>query len=311
MRQFRNLLPRAKVGFGVPLVVAGAVVAAVAVPGTSNACFPIRGGKGFRITSLVTAYPACSGPTVQLYPGVRRCLVYTAHDLLHVPITVSSLSVVGVTLTTQPRDPALPPCSTAELDLSKSSFSGSLVVPALGVASVAEPITLVDDGANQDNCESATFNFVYSGTGTYTDTTATALASFPNPSSEDQRVAFIATVTPTVREPNKPTGAVSFYLCTSARCPSPVLLGSANLGTEGRAGWSTSSLAAGTNLIEAIYKSPATDFAGSTSTLVAQVVEQAKHRHDRRSCRLARNGGTRNAPSYFYGTLVNCTAASP
>ncbi|HYA45766.1 MAG TPA: Ig-like domain-containing protein [Acidimicrobiales bacterium] len=275
MRQLRRVLLSAKVGIGLPVVVAGTLVAAVLVPGTSNACFPISGGKGFGITSVLTAYPSCSGPTAYLYPGVRRCLVYTAHNPLHVPITVNSLGITSVTLTTQPRDPSLPACNTAELDLSRASFSGSLVVPALGAASVAEPISLIDNGANQDNCENATFNFVYTGTGTYTDTTSTVLTSAPNPSKSGQMVTFIATVTPTDSPPSNPTGTVGFYLCPTVNCVSARLLGSVSVGRDGRATYSTSTLPVGTDLVEAVYKSPATDFAGSTSALVAQVVKPA------------------------------------
>jgi hypothetical protein len=262
-------------GVASTIVVAGAVVAAVVVPGTSNACFPINGGKGFTITSAITAYPSCSGPIVYLYPGVRRCLVYTAHNPLNVPITVSSLSIAGVTLTTQPRDPALPVCTVAELDLSMASFSGSLVVPGLGTNSVAEPITLVNSGANQDNCEAATFNFVYSGAGSYTDTTTTFLNSAPNPSKNGRMVTFDAAVTPTGSPPSSPTGTVGFYLCRAANCASTTLLGSTSLGKDGQASYSTSTLAVGTDLVEAIFKSPTTDFAGSTSAVVSQVVQPA------------------------------------
>jgi hypothetical protein len=271
------VLLSAKVGIGFSVFAAGAFVAAVVGPGPSNACFKLNGGKGFTITSVVTTYPACSGPTVYLYPGVQRCLVYTAHNPLAVPLTVNSLGIASVTLTTQPRDQALPPCTTAELDLSKSSFSGSLVVPALGTNSVAEPIRLIENGTNQDNCERAVFDFVYTGNATYTDTTTTALTSSPNPSRAGQTVTFVATVTPTGTPPGSPTGAVSFYLCPSANCAPATLLGSASVGTEGRASYTTASLAPGTNLVEAVYESAATDFTGSTSGTVSQVVQALRY----------------------------------
>jgi len=273
LRQLSKLLLSARAGIAVPVVVAGAVVTAIVVPRTWNACFSISGGKGFSITSIMTAYPSCSGPAIYLYPGVRRCLVYTAHNPLHVPITVSSLSISRVTLTTQPRDPALPACRTAELDLSRASFSGSLIVPALGTSSVDETITLIDTVTNQDNCEAATFNFVYSGAATYTDTTTTSLTSAPNPSKSGRTVTFIATVTPTGSPPSNPTGTVDFYLCRAVNCASTAMLGSVGIGKDGQATYSTPSLAVGTDLVEAVYKSPTTDFTGSTSALVSQVVQ--------------------------------------
>ena len=276
-RQLRQVLLNAKVGIGFAVFAAGVLVAAVVVPGSSNACFGLSGGRGFTITSVVTAYPACSGPSVALYPGVKRCLVYTAHNPLAVPLTVKSLNIASVTLTTQPRNRALPPCSTNELDLSATTFSGALVVPPLGTGNAAETITLTDTRTNQDNCEKATFDFVYAGSATYTETTSTSLASSPNPSKLGQTVSFVATVTPADLPPSKPTGTVNLYLCSLASCTSSTLLGSATLNGEGKATWSTSALPAGTDLIEAVYNSPSSDFGGSTSTPLSQVVQSAKY----------------------------------
>jgi Ca2+-binding RTX toxin-like protein len=275
--QLRQVLLSAKVGIGFSIFIVGALVLATSLTGSSNACFNLSGGKGFSITSIVTAYPACSGATVDLYPGVERCLVYTAHNPLTVPLTVGSLNVVTVTLATQPRDPALPACTASQLDLSKAGFSGSLPVPPLGTASVAERLTFIDTSTNQDNCEDATFNFVYSGAATYVDTTTTVLTSSPTPSKVGQVVTFMASVSATGTPPSKPTGTVSFYLCASVGCASPALLGSANLGGDGRASYSTAGLAAGAHLVEAVYKSPAREFAGSTSALLSQVVRPAKY----------------------------------
>jgi hypothetical protein len=202
--------------------------------------------------------------------------VYTARNPLRVPITVSSLGIARVTLSTQPRDPALPPFQAAELDLSRSGFSGSLVVPALGANNVAAAITLVDNGANQDNCQRASFEFVYAGVATYTETTTTTLTSWPNPGRTGQVVTLTATVTPTDAPPGRPTGHVSFELCSSVSCPSPHLLGTAGVGADGRAVWSTTALPVGTDLVEAMYTSPATEFIGSTSALVSQVVQPAR-----------------------------------
>ena len=151
---------------------------------------------------------------------------------------------------------------------------------ASGTNAVSVPISLFDTDTNQDSCENTTFNFVYSGTANYTDTTTTTLTSSPNPSASGSSVTFTATVVPTGTPPSNPTGTVDFYLCSTASCSSTTLLGSGSLGAHGQAKYSTSSLAAGTDIIEAIYQGAPTDFSGSTSNTVSQVVTAPDRHHD-------------------------------
>ena len=226
--------------------------------------FGLTSGTGFTITSTISSTPTPSYSAAVLYPGVQRYLWYTAHNPLKVPITVTSMSVVAVT----------PPlgCPTSNLDYSQTMFSGSLVVPPLGTNTVSVPISLIDTHTNQDACENTTFNFVYSGKATYTDTTTTALTSWPNPSTSGRLVTFVATVVPTGTPPSNPTGTVNFYLCATTSCSSTTLLGLGSLDAYGQAQYSTSSLAVGTGFIEAVYQGASTDFSASTSNTVSQVV---------------------------------------
>jgi hypothetical protein len=235
--------------------------------------FGLTSGTGFTITSTISSSPTTQVAAV-LYPGANRYLWYTAHNPLTVPITVTSMKIATVT-SQSPTG-----CPTSNLNYGQTTFSGTptLVVPARvgtvdGTNSVPVPISLYDTNTNQDRCEGVTFNFVYAGTANYTDTTTTALTSSPNPSASGSSVTFVATVVPTGTPPSNPTGTVNFYQCATAACSgTPTLLGSGSLGAHGQAKYSTSSLAVGTDIIEAIYQGAPTDFSGSTSNTVSQVV---------------------------------------
>jgi hypothetical protein len=65
---------------------------------------------------------------------------------------------------------------------------------------------------------------------------------------------------------------VDFYFCSTVGCTPTTPLGSGSLGAHGQARYSTSSLAVGTDIIEAVYQGAPTDFSGSTSNTVSQVV---------------------------------------
>ena len=240
---------------------------------TSWPAFGLTSGTGFTITSTISSSSISQTPAL-LYPVAPRYLWYTAHNPLTVPITVTSMKIATVT-SQSPTG-----CPTSNLNYSQTTFPGTptLVVPARvgatdGTNSVPVPISLYDTNTNQDRCEGVTFNFVYAGTANYTDTTTTALTSSPNPSASGSSVTFVATVVPTGTPPSNPTGTVNFYQCATAACSgTPTLLGSGSLGAHGQAKYSTSSLAVGTDIIEAIYQGAPTDFSGSTSNTVSQVV---------------------------------------
>ena len=92
----------------------------------------------------------------------------------------------------------------------------------------------------------------------------TALTSSANPSTIGQLVTFTAAVTGSGGNTTVPTGTVSFLDGTTA-------LGSGPLNGAGQATFSTSSLGAGSHSMTVVYGGDA-NFAGSTSTIVTQVV---------------------------------------
>ena len=227
----------------------------------------------FTVTSTVYPSPACTGSPALLYPGVARCDVFTVQNTLNVPITVQS-----VTSSLDPNFAAPPAQCAPPTSFTLPTFSGAVAVPAGASVNLAGvPIELQDSGANQSACKNLQYHFVYSGTAQFTDATSTALTSSPNPATPGQSVTFKATVTPAnpSADPSLPTGSVSFYKCTtSSVCtPSaPNLLGSGSIGAGGVATLSTSTLSTGTAFVEAVYGASGTDFSGSTSNVVTQVV---------------------------------------
>jgi hypothetical protein len=95
--------------------------------------------------------------------------------------------------------------------------------------------------------------------------TATSIASFPNPSTIFQPVTVVAHVTVTSSNGGTPTGTITFMKGNTALAP-PV-----SLDSSGTAKLVTSSLSLGNNNVKAVYGgSPA--YMGSTSTAVTQVV---------------------------------------
>ncbi|MHB8329734.1 MAG: hypothetical protein ACYDD6_08950, partial [Acidimicrobiales bacterium] len=174
---------------------------------TSKPNLALAAGSDFTIASAITAsYPGCSGATALLYPGVQRCIAYSVHNNLPVPITVQS-----ITIATDPSSPPPPSCPGSELDLSGAGFSGSFTVPPDATAtSPGEPISMVDNG-NQDACQNVKFQFVYSASAAYSkvSATSTSLSSSQNPTIVGRQVTFTATVSSTPAGPA--TGAVSFY----------------------------------------------------------------------------------------------------
>jgi len=260
----------AALAFGLVSVVAGP---------TQSPRFMLTSGTGFTLTSTIYTtpsgpYPAttCSGTPDLLYPGVTRCDVFTVHNTVSVPITVQS-----ITTTLNSSYPA-PPAVCGGINLTLPSFSGSFTVAGGGTANLpGVPIALKDSGTNQDACENFTYHFLYSGTAQYTDATTTVLTSSPNPSASGHSVTFTATVTANnaSSDPSGPTGTVTFNKCPTAACGTTASLGTGTIGAGGKATFSTSSLPVGTTYVEAVYPGASTNFTGSTSNVVAQVVPGA------------------------------------
>jgi hypothetical protein len=231
--------------------------------------FVLTSGTGFNITSTVYPSPACSGTPALLYPGTTRCAVFSVHNSLTVPITVLTITTALNGSYTAP--PAI--CAGAYLTL--PTYSRSFTVPGGGSAnSPGVPIALKDSGTNQDVCENFTYHLLISGTAQYTDATTTVLASSTNASVSGHSVSFTATVTANnaSSDPSLPSGTVTFYSCPSASCASTTLLGTGTIGAGGQATLSTSNLRVGTTYVEAVYGGNSTNFSGSTSNVITQVV---------------------------------------
>ena len=96
--------------------------------------------------------------------------------------------------------------------------------------------------------------------------TVTGVRSSANPSVFGQQATFTATVTPSVANSNTPTGAVIF-------ADGATTLGAINL-SSGTATFSTTGLSVGSHSITASYFGDS-NFAGSVSTTLTQVVSQA------------------------------------
>jgi hypothetical protein len=199
----------------IALFVAALVFSAISVviDKTRSPNLDLAASSSFAITSSVSSSSSTQIPA-DLEPGATRYLWYTVHNSLSVPVTVHSLDIDSVS--------APASCPTSNLDVSNTSFSGSLVVPAKvgavpGTNSVAVPIELLAAADNQDGCKSVTFNFSFTGSATYVQVydTSTALTSSQNPSTVGQSVTYTAAVTGIVGSgqdplPDGPTGTVTF-----------------------------------------------------------------------------------------------------
>jgi len=122
-------------------------------------------------------------------------------------------------------------------------------------------ITAVYSGDGGANFLPSTSSPLTQIVGKASDATSTPVGS-PNPAPPKQSVTFTVTVT-AENSPLSPTGTVGFYDGTNK-------IGTGTL-SSGKATFTTSSLAAGTHSITAVYGGD-TDFTGSTSSAVNEVV---------------------------------------
>ena len=220
----------------------------------------------------------CSGGATVLYPGSPRCLRYKVTNPLNTTIWVTSLSVSSVTFSPATTNTSLPACKASDFHttpFAPVSQSGYLQVPSGGTAYLGEPITLADDG-NQDNCKNGSFNFTISGAAQYTANTQVVLVATPSPATWGQAVTLIATVsaaTPVQSAPSRtPYGTGTFYECTNAACTTNLKLGSGALNSSGVAtiSYRFYPSSATTYNLYAVYTPPSgsTDWAGSQSSQV-------------------------------------------
>ena len=236
----------------------------------------------FTISSTISdSATVKSAGNVGLYPGVTRYFWYTATNSSSLPITVTSMKIPtnGVT--------APAGCDASNLDLTHTTFTGSLSVPAKvgavnGSASVeVGAISFMDEPHNdQQGCKSKTFNFSYTGSAQYTEVynTTTAVTSSHNPSTVGQSVTYTATVsglqgTNPDPVPSSPTGTVTFTDNTTTICSAVAVL-SATTTTSTATCTPPTYAVAGTHPITAVF-THGTDnnFANSpTSPTLSQVV---------------------------------------
>ena len=106
-------------------------------------------------------------------------------------------------------------------------------------------------------------SFKFPSCGQALTSTTTAVTSSANPSTYGSPVTLTATVTPS----SGPTGSVTFK-------DGSTVLGTQPLSASGQASYQTSSLAAGTHSITAVYSGDST-YASSTSPALSQSVNQA------------------------------------
>jgi hypothetical protein len=242
-------------------------------PATRLGKVVLTASTNFSITSSISS-SSSSQIAALLYPGTARYLWYTAHNPFSVPITVDSMSI-GIPTVTTPAG-----CSASNLDLTHTTFSGSLVVPAHGANSVAVPISLKETGASQQLCKSSTFSFTYAGTATYTEVynTSTVVASSLNPSAIGQSVTYTATVTGIVGAgqdplPNSPTGKVTFKDGATTICAANISVTSASATTSTAQCTPPTYSATGTHPITAVFTNTDGNFTGSTASALNQVVK--------------------------------------
>lgn len=249
-------------------IVALVFVAARAAIGSGGTLDAVVSGPAFSISSTISS-SAIGQISAVLDPGAPRYLRYTVKNPSDVAISVDSLSISG---TTAPSG-----CSIDNLNLGDTTFSGSLVVPALGTNSVSVPISLLDTSTNQDSCENTAFDFIYSGSATYIEVyaTATEVTSSKNPSAVGEGVTYTATVTASAAPdqdlvPSSPTGTVTFLDGPTAIC-TDVLLTGAGMAASTATCSSSVYTVAGTYFITAVYSNADANFSDSTSSQLPQV----------------------------------------
>jgi len=141
-----------------------------------------------------------------------------------------------------------------------SMSNGEAVLATMALPAGTDSITAVYGG--NTNLAGSTSKAVNQVVGTAT--TATAIASSPNPSAFGQSVTFTATVKG--QYGGSPTGAVTFKDGTTT-------LGTASV-SNGEAEFATTALPVGTGLVTAVYGGDS-NLAGGASKAVSQVVDKA------------------------------------
>jgi parallel beta-helix repeat protein len=261
---YGNLVPGASVTFAAPG--AGASASITGSPATT--------GANGQASVTATANPVAGSYSVTA--SVSGVTIPASFSLINTPDTATLLSLfpnpstVGQTVAFTATvflirgGPGTPTGTVEFFDgttlLGNGTLNGTgtatFTTSSLAAGSHAITAQYLGD-ANDDGSTSAVVTQVVQ------NSTATALASSPSPSTVGQTVIFTATVTP-ISGTGTPTGTVQFFDGTTP-------LGTANLNPSGTATFTTSSLAAGSHAIRAEYLGDASD-AGSYSAMQTQTV---------------------------------------
>ncbi|MDH6122799.1 streptogramin lyase, partial [Kitasatospora sp. GAS204B] len=249
---------------------------------------------GYTVTATDTTNPANGSQSAQgagspltvtgLTPGDTYTFTVTATNaagatslasspvtfaLLNVPWAASLPSATVASAYSAPTTTAAPSGGTGPYTFTATGLpTGVTIDPTTGVLSgtptnAGTPTTTVTvtDSANPAQTASHQFTLAVN-----LQTTTTALASAPDPSSSGQNVVFTATVAGPSGSTVVPTGQVTFKDGTTT-------LGTATLNGSGQATFSTAALAVANHQITAVYGGDANS-AASTSTALTQTVTQ-------------------------------------
>jgi hypothetical protein len=122
----------------------------IALSGNGTAGTPSPSQPGVALPTAPGSF-RISGNVAGLYPGARLPLVLTVTNPQHFAIAVTTLSVSAGN--------AAPGCTAA--NLTATSFSGRLTVPAGGTGAVSVRVTLAHSAPNA--CQGAVFPLRYTG----------------------------------------------------------------------------------------------------------------------------------------------------
>ncbi len=230
----------------------GAIIGHISLPKTWMFAQPVFDGNDLLVAGnqYVTAYEITNpGPAItNVSPdsaaiGASTTLTLTGSGFTTTPKVFVSGTLANV---------------TAVKVLSSTSLSVTVSVAA-GALPVARSITVVQPGSSPytaDTCQSCL---------ALTAPDTTTLTSSPNPTTFGQSVTLTATVSNGTSTP--PTGTVSFMLGSTT-------LGTGTLNSSGVATYTTSTLAAGPNQIDAVYGGDSNN-PSSTSNSIIQAVNPA------------------------------------
>ena len=142
----------------------------------------------FTITNATSSSPTTLIPAA-LFPGVTRYLWYSVRNRTDHRIEVTDIHIAS---TSAPMG-----CPASELDLSRTDFTGALLLGPRATDTAVVPFSLIDTGGNQDACEGRTFYFHFSGSSIslVPARTEVSIDSSSDPSFVGQSVTFTASVT--------------------------------------------------------------------------------------------------------------------